>query len=37
MSKGTHFAVATAEPASPGRWWRPLEGEAAAGRFGGEL
>jgi hypothetical protein len=28
--------VATAEPALPGRWWRPLEGEAAAGRFGGE-
>src|SRR5947207_15794678 len=26
---------ATAEPALPGRWWRPLEGEAATGRFGG--
>ena len=29
------FSRATAEPASPGRRWRPLEGEAAAGRIGG--
>ena len=28
------FSSATAEPALPGRWWRPL-GEAAEGRFGG--
>jgi hypothetical protein len=27
----------TAEPASLGRWCCPLEGEAAVGRFGGEL
>jgi hypothetical protein len=26
----------TAEPASPGRWCCPLEGEAAEGRIGGE-
>ena len=37
-----HFAVGgliqanTAEPALPGRCCCPLEGEAAAGRFGGE-
>ncbi len=30
------FAGATVEPASPGHRWRPLEGGAAAGRFGGE-
>ncbi|GAB3759879.1 hypothetical protein GCM10028796_07540 [Ramlibacter monticola] len=28
------FPGATGEPALPGRGWRPLEGEAAAGRFG---
>src|SRR5437016_5371994 len=42
MSGYRAFARATAEPALPGRWWRPLEGErakpegaSAAGRFGG--
>ncbi len=35
VERGT-FQANTAEPASPGRWCCPLEGEAAAGRFGGE-
>jgi len=30
------FQANTAEPALPGCWCCPLEGEAAAGRFGGE-
>jgi hypothetical protein len=32
----TIFGVNTAELALPGRWCCPLEGEAAAGCFGGE-
>jgi histidine ammonia-lyase len=31
------FRGGAAEPALPGRWRRPLEGEVAAGHFGGEL
>ena len=39
-----NFQAATAKPASarpepaeaPGSWWRPLEGEATEGRFGGK-
>jgi hypothetical protein len=33
---GGFFQVNAVEPASPGHWCCPLEGEAAAGRFGGE-
>jgi hypothetical protein len=31
------FREDTAKPALPGRGCRPLEGEAAKGRFGGKL
>jgi hypothetical protein len=31
------FQAAVVEPALPGYWLRPLEGEATAGRFGGGL
>jgi hypothetical protein len=31
-----NLGVSTAELALPGRWCCPLEGEAAAGCFGGE-
>ena len=31
------FQANTVEPALPGHWCCPLEGDAAAGRFGGGL
>jgi hypothetical protein len=38
MSIHAHLAsrANTVEPALPGHWCCPLEGEAAEGRFGGE-
>lgn len=37
MAIGGTGRANTAELALPGRWCCPLEGEAAEGRFGGEL
>jgi histidine ammonia-lyase len=34
---GEPFHADAADPASPGRWGRPAGGEAAEGRFGGDL